>query len=256
MAQVNVDLSEYDMLRKTKAKAEKEAAELKEEVKKLKDNASNVVVKNRYYIPSLDYDAAASRIISNLGTAGIFQLQQLADNLYRHTSRNPFNDPVIEPDAIRRFSELIKYALKGMLNMRGSYCEDAVHVEVRGFDEVADSIRAKFEEQYKATFELKERELDQAKERYTTEKLKVDEAVDRAEDALRKKYEAKIEKLENKIADLESEKKELSKSSQEKMAEAVEKLRAAQAEVDALKGEEKEKVVYIKEPRKKLFGIF
>ena len=254
MAQVNVDLSEYDMLRETKAKAEKEAAELKEEVKKLKDTASNVVVKNRYYIPSLDYDAAASRIINNLGTAGIFQAQQLADRMFGSRQLDPFGAPVIDPNAVKQFGELIKHSLKDILNMRGSYYEDAVYVEVRGFDEVADSIRAKFEEQYRESFAEKEQDLKRAKEVYTTEKLKLDEAVEKAEEALRKRYEAKIEKLEAKIDDLEAEKKELSKSTQEKMAEAVEKLRAAQAEVDALKGQEK--VVYVKESRKKLFGIF
>ena len=53
MAQVNVELSEYDMLRTSKDKAEAEVRDLKEEVKKLKDNANNVVVRNRYYIPLL-----------------------------------------------------------------------------------------------------------------------------------------------------------------------------------------------------------
>ena len=71
MAQVNIDLSEYDMLRASKDKAEAEVKELKEEIKKLKDNASNVIGKNRYYIPSVNYTTAAHSIIKSLGYEGI-----------------------------------------------------------------------------------------------------------------------------------------------------------------------------------------
>lgn len=51
MAIVQVDLSEYDMLRQAKQKAEDECAELKESIKALKNSSKAIVktirVKNR-----------------------------------------------------------------------------------------------------------------------------------------------------------------------------------------------------------------
>ena len=111
MAQVNVDLSEYDMLRTSKDKAEAEVKELKEEVRKLKDNASNVVVKNRYYLPSLDYKAAARKVLQNMSQGGIKNLVHYTYNLSCQNYKDPFGRVPINEGLIQQLGDLIERSL-------------------------------------------------------------------------------------------------------------------------------------------------
>ena len=252
MAQVNIDLSEYDMLRQSKDKAEKEVTELKEEVKKLKDNASNVVVRNRYYMPMLDYPAAANRILSNLGSIGISQMLHDAEHMAWSMRNDSFGRPVVDREIVNRLAGLIQHSLKDLLNLRASYREDATVTEIRGFDEFSESIKAKLEEEYRVDMECKKQQLAQEIESYNAKRLDVDKAVEKAEEVLNKKHEKetsklndKIKELEDTIKDLKNKLKEASKSSEEKLAEAMEKLHAAQVEV-----------AKYTTSKKKLFGLF
>ena len=252
MAQVNVDLSEYDMLRTSKDKAEAEVKELKEEIKKLKDNASNVVVKNRYYIASLNYNKAANNIVRNLGVSGI---EQLLIDIQRRNDRLQFgmlDTPQLDRNLIRNFAFVLENGLKEFLNLRSSYVEDAVITEIKGFDEISESVRAKLESEYKDVMEQKKADLDRQLEVYNAKHLEVEEEVKKAEDKLQKRHEKEVKELEGKIdsreetiKDLKEQLKEASKTSEEKLAEARTKLQEAQEEV----------AKYTKS-RKKLFGIF
>lgn len=251
MAQVNVDLSEYDMLRQSKDKAEKEVTELKEEVKKLKDNAANVVVKNRYYLPTLNYKAAAARIIWNLGSRGMYQVFQEADSLTGKYASDPFGyDMVRVPkvygsEAVNILTHIIEHSLSDMINWKASYRMDSEVTEVRGFDEMATQIQQKLETDIKTNLDKKQEELEIAMQAYDTKKLDIDKAVTEAEEAITTRYKKKLDKADEKIEELEKKLKEASKSSEEKLAEAMEKLKAAEAEV-----------AKYQTPRKKLFGIF
>lgn len=252
MAQVNIDLSEYDMLRASKDKAEAEVKELKEEIKKLKDNASNVVVKNRYYIASLDYTKAANNIIKKLGTRG---MEELLISIQRYNDKLSFgilNTTQIDQHLIRNFAYILENDLKEFLNLRSSYVEDTVITEIRGFDEISESVRAKLELEYKDVMEQKKADLDRQLELYDAKHLEVEKEVKKAEDKLQKRHEKEVKKLEDKlnsteetIKDLKEQLKEASKTSEEKLAEARAKLQEAQEEV----------AKYTKS-RKKLFGIF
>lgn len=238
MAQVNVDLSEYDMLRASKEKAEAEVKDLKEEVKKLKDTTNNVVVRNRYYIASVNYTDAASHIIRKLSVSG---LEHLLFNIQAYQNRNQFNmfdTPQINQQLINQFAYVLEDGLKDILNLRTSYIEDTVTTEIRGFDEFTESIKAKIELEYKAVMEQKKANLDRQLELYDVKHLDVEKEVKKAEDRLTaehekeiKKFKDKVEKSEEIIKDLKEQLKEASKTSKEKLAEAMAKLQAAQEEV-------------------------
>lgn len=238
MAYVNVDLSEYDMLREAKAKAESQVKELTEEVRKLKENTSNVVVKNRYYVASLDYRAAASKIIQALGYEGLTQLVQAAQDMRWSACNDPFGRPSINQELVRQVGGILEYNLKDLLNLRNGYIEDTTTVEVRGFDELSDNIKAKIEAQYRSSFQEKEATLDRQIEAYNLKHLDVDKAVKQAEKTLRESYEGKLKKanteigsLNEKVNELQAKLREASKTSEEKLAEAMTNLAAAQAEV-------------------------
>lgn len=62
MAMVQVDLSEYDMLREAKNKAEEEVKELKETINGLKDK-SRVILTTKYVYPKVNYERLVSSII-------------------------------------------------------------------------------------------------------------------------------------------------------------------------------------------------
>lgn len=252
MAQVNVELSEYDMLRTSKDKAEAEVRDLKEEVKKLKDNANNVVVRNRYYIPSLNYIEAARQITRILGVNGIDYLLSDIRRCQDIRKVDMFGASQIDEQLIRRFAHIIENGLKGFLNLRSSYIEDTVTTEIRGFDEFAEKIKAELELKYKGVMEQKKAELDRQLDLYDAKHLDVEKEVKKAEDSLNSRHEKevkkltdKLEKAEDTITDLKERLKEASKSSEEKLAEAMAKLQAAQEEV----------AKYAK-PKKKLFGLF
>jgi len=252
MAQVNVDLSEYDMLRQSKDKAEKEVLELKEEVKKLKDNASNVVVKNRYYVASIDYERGASKIINDLGYGGLTKLIDYSQQMHWSIRNDPFSRPSIDPELVNRVATIIERNLKDLLNLKSGFIEDTTTMEVRGFDEISETIKQQIEKKYKISMEEKMQSLDRERESYNLKHLDVDKAVNKAEEDLKRIYDKeiahkdeKIDALEGKIKELKDELKEASKSSEEKLAEAIAKLHAAE-----------EEVAKYKIPRKKIFGLF
>ena len=238
MAQVNVDLSEYDMLREAKTKAESQVKELTEEVKKLKDNAANVVVRNRYYLPSIDYKRSATNIIRDLGCERLIPLVSAAQEYRRQRLLYPDTFHPIKTDLIKQVAYILEENVKNLLNLRSGYIEDATITEIRGFDEFAESIKAKLELEYRQSFEEKKAALDKEKEQYDIKHLDVEKAVEQAENTLKDAYteelkvkDKDIEALREMVSKLKEQLKEASKSSEEKLADAMAKLKEAQAEV-------------------------
>lgn len=109
MAIVQVDLSEYDMLRQAKQKAEDECAELKESIKALK-NSSKAIVKTVCVKNRVQFDI--DKIISNT-------IQKYTD-YERRRFNSPFCDNSINSTALYE-------SLRAALHVRGafSYKEDA-----------------------------------------------------------------------------------------------------------------------------------
>lgn len=253
MAQVNVDLSEYDMLRASKDKAEAEVKDLKEEIKSLKDNINNVVVKNRYYVPSINYSNAARDILKKLGYAGIEsfakRIQYLQDE--RNVS-TMYDTPRINEQLVQVFATVIQQGLTDSLNLRSSYVEDNISIEIRGFDEYKDTVKAQLELEYKDVLEQKKADLDRQLKVYDAKSINTSKEVEKAVNNVKEEYEKKledkkteIEALNQNIKDLKVQLQEASKTSEEKLAEALAKLKEAQ-----------EEVAKYSKPKKKLFGIF
>lgn len=238
MAKLEIELSEYDMMREAKSKAEARVSELTKEVEKLKDNSSNVVVRNRYYLPQLDYDSAAAGILKDA-----YRLVEQSTHGYLLSRSYCTPDFMFsKPEGTGDLAEIIKRHLKNMLNLRASYYEDAVVSEIRGFDDVVSSVRNKIEDEYRQTMENRKHELEESKQAYDKRACKVQEAVKAAETALAEKYEKDIKELKEKyekdiklrdtnIAILEEKNSDLSKTSEQRLAEALDKLHKAQEEV-------------------------
>lgn len=250
MAKVEIDLSEYDMMREAKKNAEARVETLTEEVKRLKDTSANVVVKNRYYLPAFDCTQIAHRILSTLEERGIESF--FARDPWDIGVRDRFGRPAISPRTVSTLANIIQQSLSEALHSRTAYREDTTISEIRGFSEMADSIREKLESDYRVVMEQKQAALESAKETYNLKHLDLQKAVDETKEMLNKahkkeldKVEKKNEELEKTIEGLKEELKEASKTSEQKLAEALAKLHAAEAEV----------AKYSK-PRKKFLGIF
>lgn len=161
MAIVQVDLSEYDMLRQAKQKAEDECAELKESIKALKNSSKAIVktvrVKNR---AQFDID----KIISNT-------IQKYTD----YTSRrfdSPFCDNSINSIALHE-------SLRDALHVRGtiSYKEDAEGEVSESFVNFED-VRIKVENKMQDEVNKSIKECDNAKTEYLARKDQLDKEKD------------------------------------------------------------------------------
>ena len=152
MAQVNVDLSEYDMLREAKTKAESQVKELTEEMKKLKDNAANVVVRNRYYVPMIDYKEGAKRLMHRLGSRGLSWLFTESERMRQASYLgDPFASQAYNTEAIQQLAATIELSIQDLVKLKSTYIEDATITEIRGFDEFSETIKAKLELEYAAS---------------------------------------------------------------------------------------------------------
>lgn len=169
MAMVQVDLSEYDMLREAKIKAEEEVKELKETIKGLKDK-SRVIIQTKYKYHTIDTGKIASELRYS-DTYNILNIKNIIDRNLRTQTMEGFN---------------------------GEYDSN----QYIGFDDVA----AKVEAHYKKDIDKVIESYEQSKKDYYDLRDKVEENV-RSEyintiEQIRKENEKNIEEYEEKINDL------------------------------------------------------
>ena len=247
MAKVEIDLSEYDMMREAKKAAESRVEELSKEVENLKNNSKDVVIKNRYYIPTVDYRQAARKIIENLGIDTVAAMsrtiayeKQQADRYDGFLAGESFS--LTTWDRYGAFvADIVQRSLHGLFNLKSGYREDGEVVEVRGLDEIREPIKAKLEEEYRLTLEQKRQDLEISKDAYEKKLEETGKEIDK----LKKKYEKELETRDQKIDSLKKNLNEALKSNEEKLKEALTKLHEAEAEV-----------AKYQTSRKKIFGIF
>lgn len=235
MAMVQVDLSEYDMLREAKNKAEEEVKELKETLKGLKDK-SRVILTTQYVYPKVNYEKLHSAILNLIETA------KDRDNFrdYPRYSMQFNHNLHSELDiAIRQY---IKFDNMPYSIDAGNYSSS----QYIGFEDV----KAKVEEHYKKDIDkvianYKKSEEDyhkledsvekRIKEMYsnTIDKLKNDKKmlITKHEESIKAKDE-EIKVLQDKIA-------ELSKSKEERIAELMTTINEAQSKLEKLSGTKK-----------------
>jgi chromosome segregation ATPase len=247
MAKVEIDLSEYDMMREAKKAAESRVEELSKEVENLKSNSKDVVIKNRYYIPTVNYMQAARRIIENLGTDIVASISQTVT--YEKQQMDRYGGFLagerLNLSAWDRYgallTDIVKRSLQGLFDLKSGYREDGEVVEVRGLDEIREPIKAKLEEEYRLTLEQKRQDLEISKDAYEKKLEETGKEIDK----LKKKYEKELETRDQKIDSLNENLNEALKSNEEKLKEALTKLHEAEAEV-----------AKYQTSRKKIFGIF
>lgn len=161
MAIVQVDLSEYDMLRQAKQKAEDECAELKENIKAIK-NSSKAIVKTVHVKNRVQFDI--DKIISNT-------IQKYTD-YERRRFDSPFWDNSIN-------STVLYESLRAALHVRGafSYKEDAEGEVSESFVNFED-VRIKVENKMQDEINKSIKECDNAKTEYLARKDQLDKEKD------------------------------------------------------------------------------
>lgn len=258
MALVQVDLSEYDMLRQAKEKAEKELEKVQKELEGLKNNTS-CVIKSRYYMPRLDLEKA-SKVALNYFQQAV-NSPYLVDRMRGYGSVGRLKggleiDFEAKTKSIKDFKErAFREAI--VQGFRAAHTPDLYHdvssrmydplqdtTEIVGFESVRATIENQLKEEYKELLESKKRTLDSEILAYETKLATLEEEME-------DKYKSRISKLQNQIEEMKKEHgakvdelmeqlKEASKTQAEKVAEAEQKVKEALAELERVKGEKKE----------------
>lgn len=222
MAMLNIDLSEYDMMRETKARLEKQLAE-KEDIIKGLESRSRVVIKTDTVVKNLNLDSLRSVLIQEMFGSFIY-------SQYEHYV--PYINKIV-PHIVGILKSPEKYGL-----LREDYVTVGCSSQYVGFDDVRDTIEKSYAERF-------QREIDEERERYI-EKRKEYEATKKEilseieEDHrsviqnLKTKHKVQIKAFEdektvlkNEISDLKSQIAQLNKSTKEKVKEAEETMNKA-----------------------------
>lgn len=221
MAMVQVDLSEYDMLRETKKKAEKEVEELKETLKGLKDK-SRVILTTQYVYPRVDYERIHSAIVQLIEAAkdrDDFKDSPrylMQSNLTIHNSIDNVLRSNIKFDNMPYNPDTRKYSSSQYIGFEDVKAEVEAH-----YKKDIDKAIANYKESEEEYHRLENSVEKSVKERYsnTINSLKEDNKflIDKYKKAIKDITESKddeIKALKDKIV-------ELSKSKEEKIAELI-----------------------------------
>lgn len=220
MAMVQVDLSEYDMLRETKNKAEKRVEELEDEIKGLKDK-SRVIIQTRCKVKTYAYNM--QEIASKLMRKINFESYISTDDVERilHESKLEYCGTTIDPTDDNS-SQLI-----GFDDVR-------VMVENKYKKEMEEAIN-NYKESEEKYYELRDSVYDEARKYYEDSIKRVQginsELKEEKEEIIKTK-DAEIKELQDKIA-------ELSRSKEEKIAKLMNTINEAQAKLEELTGPKK-----------------
>lgn len=239
MAMVQVDLSEYDMLREAKKKAEKEVEKLKETIKGLEDK-SRVILTTEYHYPNINKSALINELYSLVDRAKSYDS---LDSDLRFSMRGYYNLP-------REIERIVSSNITigdAKYNFGMSKRTSSQYI---GFEDV----KAKVEAHYKKDIDKTIADYKESEENYN--KLR-----DSVEESVREGYENEINRLKEeqkkviefnrkKLSKLEEEKNteidklkgkiaELSKSKAEKIAELMDTIKEAQDKLEELSAPKK-----------------
>lgn len=183
MASVQVDLTEYDMIRDAKNKAEQKVLELEQENKSLRNNSS-CIIKTRYYKPSIDCGKVARFIHDQL-------LPSINRTCYTYRSIDYQEVLNIIKNSVEN-SQWLNYPSST------SYTEDQSTTEVVGFESMRTLIEASIAKKYEDSYKSKLSDLDYSIANY-------DRRAKNAEDKYKSVIEEKgktIKELNDKISEL------------------------------------------------------
>lgn len=222
MAMLNIDLSEYDMMRETKARLEKQLAE-KEDIIKGLESRSRVVIKTDTVVKNLNLDSLRSVLIQEMFGSFIY-------SQYEHYV--PYINKIV-PYIVGILKSPEKYGL-----LREDYVTVGCSSQYVGFDDVRDTIEKSYAERFQREID-EEREcyIKKRKEYEATKKEILSEIEEDHRSVIRnlktkhkvqiKAFEDEKTVLENEISDLKSQIAQLNKSTEEKVKEAEETMNKA-----------------------------
>ena len=229
MATLNIDLSEYDMMRETKKNLENQVEDLKKIIEGLKDK-SRIVVRDRIMYKTLDTKAIRTRLVAE----------------WQHSSYSR----AYMVSFAQQFIDLISH-LDYSLYLKGEPKEESRSEQYIGFEDIRVLIEASIKEEYKEIWENRIKEAKEQKALYLLKEQQVEDEI-RATyegiikdlkkrldekgdiilsvDDLHKKEIAKIRQhYEEIIAGKNKKISELSKTHEQKLAEAKKELEEAEA---------------------------
>lgn len=236
MATVQVDLSEYDMLRKAKDKAEKRVKELEEDIKGLKDK-SRVILTTQFVCPRINYDKLHSDILLLVEKAkdrdSLKEFPHYAANIggSLHSEIESIISSNIKFDNIRYSPDILNYSSSQYI----------------GFDDVKARVEAHYKKDidkaiadYKESEEDYNRLKDSIEERVRNMYIQTINRLKKDNKLLVEKYEKSIEDItkskDAEIKDLQDKIAELSKSKEEKIAELTAIIKDAQGRLEEIYG--------------------
>lgn len=226
MATVQVDLSEYDMLRKAKDDAENRVTELLKEVEEYKKNA-RVIVTTKYAAIGFDKERVVRTIID-----AYYKSHSLSRAVEEGITAGMMK---IGWDASPNYILESSSQIVGFEDVRAKV-EDLLNAEYR--EELSNKL-SKYEH-LKKKYEEKYNSLDREYlENHNKEIESIKEEYNNTISSLTESHNKKIAELDSVIESLNSTISELSKSKEEKVAELTAAIQENQAKLEHILGKKK-----------------
>lgn len=254
MAQVTVDITEYDSLREGLKEAKETIKELKKNLEAT-EKGSRVVINTKKYIYTLDDDALASDVCLELERLRMERAYHGVSIVPYLRMRSSFAE---EEEELRKSIESvfskddIKAAVKRVVRsinhpsayyMHNTLVEDSQ--QYQGFDDIKESVKQGISTEFykeqadiisskESVIKSKSKEIEELKQELSTIKDTLRLEYKKGEELLISNYTDIINEYKKENQDLKKEIAELSKTQEEKVAEAEQRAKKAIADLEAI----------------------
>lgn len=254
MAQVTVDITEYDSLREGLKEAKETIKELKKNLEAT-EKGSRVIINTKKYIYTLDDDALASDVCLELERLRMERAYHGVSTVPYLRMRSSFAE---EEEELRKSIESvfskddIKVAVKRVvrsINHPSAYYTYNTLVEdsqqYQGFDDIKESVKQGISTEFykeqadiisskESVIKSKSNEIEELKQELSTIKDTLRLEYKKEEELLISNYTDIINEYKKENQDLKEEIAELSKTQEEKVAEAEQRAKKAIADLEAI----------------------
>ena len=252
MAQVTVDITEYDSLREGLKEAKETIKELKKNLEAT-EKGSRVLINTKKYIYTLDNDALASDVCLELERLRMERAYHGVSTVPYLRMRSSFAEEELRKSIESVFSEDdIKEAVKRVVRsinhpsayyMHNTLVEDSQ--QYQGFDDIKESVKQGISTEFykeqadiisskESVIESKSKEIEELKQDLSTIKDTLRLEYKKEEELLISNYTDIINEYKKENQDLKEEIAELSKTQEEKVAEAEQRAKKAIADLEAI----------------------
>ena len=254
MAQVTVDITEYDSLREGLKEAKETIKELKKNLEAT-EKGSRVLINTKKYIYTLDDDTLASDICLELERLRMERAYHGVSTVPYLRMRSSFAE---EEEELRKSIESvfskddIKVAVKRVVRsinhpsayyMHNTLVEDSQ--QYQGFDDIKESVKQGISTEFykeqadiisskESVIKSKSNEIEELKQELSTIKDTLRLEYKKEEELLISNYTDIINEYKKGNQDLKEEIAELSKTQEEKVAEAEQRAKKAIADLEAI----------------------